>query len=85
MGGPGGADFPARFPDRPLQDERSGVSWWIDLEAVPGIGTGNYRGYIRALEARRAAFKELGATATDHGQPVGGSGRALRMGGVAAL
>jgi len=37
------------------------------LEAVSGIGTGNYRGYIQALESRRAAFKSLGATATDHG------------------
>jgi glucuronate isomerase len=37
------------------------------LEAVSGIGTGNYRGYIAALESRRAAFKSLGATATDHG------------------
>ncbi len=39
-----------------------------DLEAVTGISTGNYRGFVAALEARRAAFKELGATATDHGQ-----------------
>ena len=37
------------------------------LEAVSGIGTGNYRGYISALESRRATFKSLGATATDHG------------------
>ena len=37
------------------------------LEAVSGIGTGNYRGYIAALESRRAVFKSLGATATDHG------------------
>jgi glucuronate isomerase len=37
------------------------------LEAVSGIGTGDYRGYIAALESRRAAFKSLGATATDHG------------------
>lgn len=49
----------------------SRTSQWGDLldqlEAVSGVGTGNYRGYIRALESRRAAFKELGATATDHG------------------
>jgi len=37
------------------------------LERISGIGTGNYHGYVRALESRRAAFKELGATATDHG------------------
>ncbi|MGC8626492.1 MAG: glucuronate isomerase [Acidimicrobiales bacterium] len=37
------------------------------LHRVSGIDTGSYRGYIEALEARRAAFKALGATATDHG------------------
>ncbi len=42
------------------------------LEQVSGVGTGDYRGYIQALEERRAAFKALGATATDHAvlQPV---------------
>ena len=37
------------------------------LGAVSGIATGTYRGYIDALESRRAFFKDLGATATDHG------------------
>ncbi len=36
------------------------------LERVSGVGTGDYRGYIQALEERRAAFTALGATATDH-------------------
>lgn len=37
------------------------------LEEVSGISTGTYRGFVQALESRRAAFKALGATATDHG------------------
>ena len=31
--------------------------------------TSTWAGYLRALASRRAAFKELGATATDHGHP----------------
>lgn len=38
-----------------------------NLAAVSGTDTTSYRGYIAALEARRAFFKELGATAADHG------------------
>jgi len=37
------------------------------LADVSGTDTTTYRGYISALESRRAAFKDLGATATDHG------------------
>jgi len=51
--------------------DRPGSSDWAGsldrLEALSGIGTGNYRGYIAALESRRVAFRSLGATATDHG------------------
>jgi glucuronate isomerase len=36
------------------------------LSAVSGIEVSNYATYIRALENRRAYFKEMGATATDH-------------------
>lgn len=36
------------------------------LSQVSGVAVGDYAGYISALEARRAAFKELGALATDH-------------------
>ncbi len=44
------------------------------LEQVSGAGTGDYRGYIQALEERRASFRVLGATATDHAvlEPVTG-------------
>jgi glucuronate isomerase len=37
------------------------------LSAVSGIAVADYAGYIRALEQRRAAFKQFGALATDHG------------------
>lgn len=37
------------------------------LNAVAGIDIVDYASYLRALEQRRAAFKELGALATDHG------------------
>lgn len=37
------------------------------LGAVAGVDVHDYARYIRALEARRAAFKQLGALATDHG------------------
>jgi glucuronate isomerase len=51
--------------------EPSRTSRWGDLldrlAAVSGTDTSTYRGYIAALESRRAAFKQLGATATDHG------------------
>ncbi|MDB5059492.1 MAG: Glucuronate isomerase, partial [Chloroflexi bacterium] len=36
------------------------------LSEVSGIDVKDYRTFIQALEARRATFKELGATATDH-------------------
>jgi len=64
-----GRVLPTFRPDGLIDSSRSGQ--WAGslerLEAVSGIGTGNYRGYILALESRRAAFKSLGATATDHG------------------
>lgn len=40
------------------------------LAEVSGCDTGSYAGYIEALERRREAFRELGATATDHGAEV---------------
>ncbi|GAB6897275.1 glucuronate isomerase [Kineosporia succinea] len=45
-------------------------SWRADaalLAEVSGIDTGSYDGYLEALRARRAAFVEAGALATDHG------------------
>ena len=37
------------------------------LAAVSGVDTGTYDGFLEALRARRAAFVEAGARATDHG------------------
>ncbi len=39
------------------------------LGALTGEDTATWRGYLQALAARRAFFKTLGATATDHGHP----------------
>lgn len=36
------------------------------LSAVSGVDVADYASYIRALEQRRAFFKQMGATATDH-------------------
>ncbi|HEX9934512.1 MAG TPA: glucuronate isomerase, partial [bacterium] len=37
------------------------------LSDLTGLDCTDYRQYIRALEMRRAFFKEMGATSTDHG------------------
>lgn len=39
------------------------------LGKLTGEDTASWRGYLRALQARRQYFKSLGATATDHGHP----------------
>jgi len=39
------------------------------LGSLTGEDTATWRGYLRALAARRQFFKSLGATATDHGLP----------------
>ena len=39
------------------------------LGAMTGENTSTWRGYLRALQARRLYFKSMGATATDHGHP----------------
>jgi glucuronate isomerase len=45
-------------PDWPAEMDR--------LASLTGSPVGDYRSYIAALEARRAFFKAMGATATDH-------------------
>ena len=45
-------------------------NWRADVAAlaeVSGVDTGTYDGFLDALRARRAAFVEAGARATDHG------------------
>ena len=41
----------------------------IELGRLTGADTSDFAGYLQALEARRAFFREHGATATDHGHP----------------
>lgn len=49
---------------------RIGLAGWraeVDkLRGASGLDVGDYRGFIAALEERRAFFRSLGATATDH-------------------
>ncbi len=64
-----GKIVPTFRPDMLIDPSRTG-RWGEQLDRlaeVSGTDTTTYRGYISALESRRAAFKELGATATDHG------------------
>jgi glucuronate isomerase len=39
------------------------------LADVSGCDTGNWDGYLEAHRVRRAFFRQMGATATDHGHP----------------
>jgi glucuronate isomerase len=43
------------------------------LGEITGEDTGGWKGYLRALERRRADFRARGATATDHGHPTAGT------------
>jgi glucuronate isomerase len=58
---------PTFRPDRYLEPAQPG---WADhvarLADVAGVDTGSYRGWVAAMEARRAYFAEHGAVSTDH-------------------
>jgi glucuronate isomerase len=63
----GGNIRPTFRPDAVVNLDMAGWRQNIDrLSEVSGIDVSDYRSYIRALEGRRAFFKEMGATATDH-------------------
>ncbi|MBV8682373.1 MAG: glucuronate isomerase [Caulobacteraceae bacterium] len=65
-----GRVIPTFRPDGVLDPEQPNFRRdLIALGEMTGEDTESYRGYIRALETRRAVFKEMGATATDHGHP----------------
>ena len=65
-----GRIVPTFRPDSVVDPEFPGfVDNLQTLGALTGENTGTWRGYLRALEARRLYFKSLGATATDHGHP----------------
>ncbi len=59
---------PTFRPDRYLEPSRQD---WPEavrrLGEVAGVDTGDYHGYVRALEARRRYFVEHGAISADHG------------------
>lgn len=63
----GGRILPTFRPDAVVNLDAAGWRDNIDaLSDVSGIDVVDYGSYIEALEQRRAFFKEMGATATDH-------------------
>ncbi len=62
-----GRVIPTFRPDRFLEAGRAGWAPAVDrLGEAAGVDTGDYAGYVRALEERRRRFVELGATSADH-------------------
>ena len=62
-----GRIVPCFRPDAVFNLDALGWRKSIDaLSAISGIEVGSYRAFIQALENRRAFFKSMGATATDH-------------------
>lgn len=62
-----GRILPTFRPDGVINLETPGWRSNLDrLMAVSGVNIVDYRTFLRALEDRRAFFKSLGATATDH-------------------
>ena len=63
-----GRVLPTFRPDAVIDAEYAGFLDNIaKLGAMTGEDVGSYRGYLQALRNRRAFFKKMGATATDHG------------------
>ncbi len=64
-----GRIVPCFRPDAVINLDTPGEAWRKNIEALSqasGIEVNSYRAFIRALENRRAFFKGMGATATDH-------------------
>jgi glucuronate isomerase len=62
-----GRILPTFRPDAVVNLDAAGWRKNIDaLSQVSGIDVADYESFIRALENRRAYFKQMGATATDH-------------------
>jgi glucuronate isomerase len=65
---------PTFRPDRYLEAGRPG--WRADVDrlgAAAGVETGDYAGFVRALEERRRHFVEHGAFSADHGHADAGT------------
>lgn len=57
-------------PDPVLDPDYEGFAQNLArLSELTGEDTGNYAGYLAALQNRRDFFREMGATSTDHGHP----------------
>jgi glucuronate isomerase len=64
----GGDVRPTFRPDALVNLQTAGWRENVDaLSEVSGVGVTSYAAFIQALEERRVFFKEMGATATDHG------------------
>ena len=58
---------PTFRPDAVIDPSRDDWEASLDLLAErSGVAVDDYEGYLQALQARRSAFREAGATATDH-------------------
>ena len=65
-----GRILPTFRPDPVVDPEFPGFAENVaSLGKLTGEDTASWRGYLRALAARRQYFKTMGATATDHGHP----------------
>ena len=65
-----GRVVPAYRPDAVVDPDFDGFDGNLDrLEEITGEDTGSWHGYLDAHRQRRAFFKSLGATASDHGHP----------------
>ena len=63
----GGRVLPTFRPDAVVNVDAAG--WGENIRAlseVSGITIGGYRAFVQAIEDRRAFFRQMGATATDH-------------------
>ncbi len=64
-----GRVLPTYRPDASVDPEREGFAANVDALLAMTGEPATYAGYLAAHRTRRAAFKALGATATDHGHP----------------
>lgn len=66
-----GRIIPTFRPDAVLDPSARSFAGNLDaLADITGIATDSYSGYLDALRTRRAFFREMGATATDHATEV---------------
>lgn len=65
-----GRVVPTYRPDAVVDPDFAGFAENVaQLGALTGCDTGRWDGYLQAHRARRAFFKEMGCTASDHGHP----------------